>query len=289
MSLKTIVANLEHVFNLSIQETHPCFGGDINEAWQLRTKHNTFFLKFNLHASQSMFLAEAEGLRLLAQANVIRIPKVIHVTEKRDEAPAYLLLEWLDSGQTTTSTQLDLGESLARLHLQNASLYGLNHDNFIGRLPQSNSQSSSWVEFYGEQRLRPQLNLAIGNGQASPTLQSNLEKLINKLPNLIPDNIEPSLLHGDLWGGNFMTLSDGRPALIDPAVYYGHREVELAFTELFGGFDSRFYDAYSAVYPIDKDYAKRRALYQLYPLMVHMNLFGGSYTSRVHTIVQHYL
>lgn len=231
-----------------------------------------------------MFATEAKGLQLLATATDLKIPQVITVSEE----PAYLVLEWLEGGRKTPSTDSMLGERLAALHLNHANKHGLDHDNFIGRLHQPNAQTTSWAAFYGEQRIRAQMNIARRDNNLSSGLERKLEILIKRLPDLVPDT-DASLMHGDLWRGNVMVLAGGHPSIIDPAVYYGHREVELAMTEVFGGFSQEFYDAYNSVYPIDKGYNRRRSLYQLYPMMTHMNLFGGGYTSRVQSIVREYI
>ena len=231
-----------------------------------------------------MFSLEARGLRLLATATDLSVPEVIGTSDD----PAYLVLEWLSEGRKSQATDVALGEGLAALHLNHAQRHGLDHDNYIALLYQPNSQTESWTVFYGEQRIRAQMNIARQANNLSADLEKNLETLIIRLPQLVPEP-EASLMHGDLWGGNVMVLEGGHPAIIDPAVYYGHREVELAMTELFGGFSREFYDAYNSVYPIDKGYNQRRLLYQLYPMMTHMNLFGGGYTSRVQSIVRQYI
>lgn len=280
--------SLEKTLNTTIQEVRPCFGGDINTAAQIITPDHRFFLKWNVHAVPMMFRAEAQGLQILRTADKLRVPEVIAVQEATADCPAYLVLEWLEADKRDDSTYEKLGVGLAMLHQIHQAEHGLDHDNFIGSLPQSNSPSPSWVVFYGEQRLRGPMEIARQRGYLSDGREKNLQKLIQKLPDLIPE-VAPSLLHGDLWGGNVMFLAESMPALIDPAVYYGHREVEIAFTQLFGGFSAEFYNAYQSVYPLDQGYHERRALYQLYPLLVHMNLFGGGYISQVDTILKRYV
>jgi fructosamine-3-kinase len=237
-----------------------------------------------------MFQAEAQGLSLLNTAQVLKIPEVIAVGETQDSRPSFLMLEWLESGPASPASFRALGEGLAILHQIHGPSYGLEDDNYIGSLPQINQPGPTWREFYAECRLRPQLEIARRTGKLSDRLGQALSQLIVRLAEWIPDTPSaPSLLHGDLWRGNVMTLVTGEPALIDPAVYYGQREVEMAFAELFGGFGPEFFSAYNAVYPLDKDYPVRRLLYQLYPLMVHMNLFGGGYTRQVEEVVRHYI
>jgi protein-ribulosamine 3-kinase len=234
-----------------------------------------------------MFKAEAKGLTRLRDAQALRVPAVIAVGEA--EETLFILLEWLPIGRgTSPDAAKRLGEGLAALHAQAQSQHGLDHDNFIGRLPQANSLTDRWTDFYCNQRIRAQMGIARQRGELPKQREHLLNALLEKLPSLLPD-ATPSLLHGDLWGGNYAVLEDGSPAIYDPAVYYGHREVELAFTELFGGFPSSFYDAYNATLPLDPGYAERKRLYQLYPLMVHMNLFGGHYGSQVDAIARHYI
>lgn len=282
--------SLQQALGVTLQSTQPCYGGDINSAAHLVTSDGHFFLKWNSASPPGMFSAEAAGLRLLAAANTLRVPAVIAVQEKQGLCPAYLVLEWLESGAASSQSAEKLGEGLAALHRHQASQHGLDHANFIGSLPQKNIQTKTWVNFFAEQRLRPQMEIARRLDRLPAAREKGLNELIRRLPEWLPaEEPAPSLLHGDLWSGNVMTLSDGIPAIIDPAVYFGHREIEIAFTQLFGGFGARFYAAYHATYPLPPDYEKRRALYQLYPLMVHMNLFGGGYISQVDAIVQRYI
>lgn len=283
-NLKT---SIEEHLGTTITHTQPCYGGDINQAAQVHTQAERYFVKWHPQAPPKMFSTEARGLEILAKSETLRVPQVIAYQDHSSDTPEFLLLEWLVSGQRQATTATQLGEGLAQLHHHHAEQHGLDHANYIGSLPQPNTQTTSWVEFYGEQRIRAQMEIARQKNQLSANLEKILNRLINRLPELLPEP-SPALLHGDLWSGNVMTLADGSPAIIDPAVYYGHREVELAFTELFGGFRAGFYDAYQANYPLDKAYAERKALYQLYPLMTHMNLFGGGYTSRVEAVAKHF-
>lgn len=284
--LKTAV---EAQLDTEITKTKSVSGGDINEAAHISTESGEYFVKWNAKAPAKMFEVEAQGLKLLASAKALRVPKVIAHQAATKDTPAFLLLEWLKTGRSKKATAIQLGEGLAKLHQQKAQEYGLDHANFIGSLHQPNDQTQSWPEFYGEQRIRAQMKIAVKQDKLSTELIKLMERLILKLPDLLPEKPSPALLHGDLWSGNVMTLSGGEPAIIDPAVYYGHREVELAFTELFGGFKPEFYDAYRTSYPLDDHYGQRKALYQLYPLMTHMNLFGGGYMARVETVVRHFV
>lgn len=182
------------------------------------------------------------------------------------------------------------GIALAELHRHTAPTHGLEQDNFIGRLPQPNQPTASWIEFYRDQRIGYQMTIARQRGRLPARRESLLTRLLERLPDLLDDNtMLPSLLHGDLWGGNYLVDEQGQAVLIDPAVYYGHREMDLAMTELFGGFGGRFYEAYHATYPMDSGYAERRALYQLYYILVHLNLFGEHYGGQVDSIAAHYV
>lgn len=281
-----IQAHLEDQHGLTIKQVAYCGGGDINEARRVDTTDGVLFIKWNVEPIAGMFTAEARGLQLLADADAIRVPYVIAVHEADVDSPAYLLLEWLESGHHTATTATQLGEQLAALHHHTADQHGLDHNNFIGSLPQYNQQHTSWGAFYAQQRLQPQLEMAAERGRLAGRREQRLTWLIHHIDQFVPTDIKPALLHGDLWRGNMMVLQDGQPALIDPAVYYGHFEVELAFTELFGGFTADFYDAYWGNTNADRTgYQQRRFLYQLYPLLVHLNLFGGGYARSVDAIL----
>jgi fructosamine-3-kinase len=179
---------------------------------------------------------------------------------------------------------------LAALHRHTSTQYGLDHDNFIGELPQLNGRSADWVEFYRDQRIAPQVSIARQRGLLHRERERLLTRVMDRLPNLFGVHSEPpALLHGDLWSGNYMVADGDEPVIVDPAVYYGNREVEIAFTELFGGFPGGFLDAYHEAYPLAPDYRERRALYQLYPLLVHLNHFGEGYGPQVDAVCAHYV
>jgi fructosamine-3-kinase len=250
----------------------PLSGGDINEAFELSLADGrTLFVKTNRHAPPDMFPAEAKGLAWLAEANALRIPRVVVAT------PDFLVLEKIDSVGRQPDFDERLGRGLAKLHRAGAPFFGCEHQNFIGRLPQDNRAASTWPDFYCVRRLEPQLKLAVDNGLVSAGLRRSFDRLFAVLEDRVGPPEPPARLHGDLWGGNLLTDDAGHPCLIDPAVYGGHREVDLAMMQLFGGFGSRVFDAYDEVLPLAKAHRERIPLYQLYPLMVHLNLFGGSY------------
>lgn len=271
---------------LQVKDVQFLSGGCINNAVRLLSGEGDFFLKWNEQAAEGMFAAEAEGLRILRESGSLCIPEVLG--EGKVEDREFLLLEFINSHAPSSAYWEDLGQSLAQLHSQTREKYGLEQDNFIGRLPQNNEQNESWVDFFIQKRLQVQLGLAVYKELVGASFAERFKALYPKLPDLLPEE-QPSLLHGDLWSGNVMVGAEGQPCLIDPAVYYGHREAELAFTELFGGFDARFYAAYQEAKPLVPGYAERKDIYNIYPLMVHVNMFGTSYLSGVERTLNRYL
>ncbi len=260
-------------------------GGCINNGGKLLTDQGTYFLKWNdAHRYPDMFKKESLGLGLLIKSETVKIPSVIVVGETSRHQ--YIILEFIEPGRPGVSYENDLGYGLAAMHKHTAEQFGLDHDNYIGSLPQYNTEHDHWIDFLIEERLTPQLKLAVDTNKFHDT--GKFEKLFAKLPALIPEE-RPALLHGDLWGGNVITDQDGNAVLIDPAVYYGHREMEVAYTQLFGGFSPDFYNVYSEAFPLAPDFQNRVDLYNLYPLLVHVNLFGGSYASQVLSILNRFV
>lgn len=279
----SLVTQLEAVLQTRILKFNPTSGGCISNSGELITATGTYFLKWNdATRYPAMFQAEAKGLRLLAPHCTLRIPKVIGVTET--EAVQAIVLEFIKSVHRSGNFWELLGGRLAALHRNTADAFGLDHDNYIGSLKQRNTPYKSWIDFFIEQRLEPQLALAGEHGLIDTNLRSQVQLLYKKLPELLPAE-QPALLHGDLWPGNLITDEQGEPCLIDPAVYFGHREAELAFTRLFGGFDETFYCSYQHVFPLQPRFEARLNIYNLYPLLVHVNLFGGAYINQVKHIV----
>ncbi len=261
----------------------PLRGGDIHDAFRLVNEEGgSLFLKSNRKALPFMFEREAEGLRWLAETRALPVPEVRGVSvSKGNEGPGWLLLEWVDPGPKNSRSDEALGRGLAALHRFQEARPRAFPPNYIGMLPQSNRLRASWTEFYAEERLRPLVRRALERRWAPPRWSARFERLISALPRLIPSEPPLSRLHGDLWSGNVLTGPGGEPYLIDPACYLGDREVDLAMMQLFGGFSSRVYAAYDEVLPRAAGAEERVALYQLYPLLVHVNLFGRGYVDMV--------
>ena len=269
--------------DVALKSFSPIGGGCINSGGKLSTSQGDFFVKWNEAKKYAgMFAAEATGLKLLAAPNAIRIPEVVGYGEK-DEYQ-FLVLEFIESHSRQNDYWHLLGKELAALHRSSNEKYGLDHENYIGSLPQRNKAHPSWVEFFIRERLEVQLKIGLDSHALSSSVVKRFEALYSKLPSILMEE-QPSLLHGDLWNGNLITDEKGRPCLIDPAVYYGHREVDLGLTTLFGGFDQKFYDTYQEAFPLEPGFRERLDIYNLYPLLVHVNLFGQSYLHQVNGIL----
>jgi len=285
-SLKQAVEKtLSQKFNqqVTVLSQQPIGGGCINQAHKNDTSAGNFFLKWNdANAYPGMFEAEAKGLNLLRSAHATYIPEVISTGEA--EAKSFIILEFIEAGKRIKNFWQDFGEKLANLHKHSSNSFGLDHDNYIGSLPQSNKTHSSWTEFFIHERLEKQISLAKDTGAITDSVIKQFNNLFERLPEIIPSE-NPSLLHGDLWNGNYMTAPDGAACLIDPAVYYGHREMDLSMTKLFGGFSNEFYESYHSTFPLQPGFEKRIPIHNLYPLMVHVNLFGGGYMQQVRDIL----
>jgi fructosamine-3-kinase len=263
----------------------PVAGGDINAAFRWRNAQGArYFVKCNATLGAAAFAAEADGLARLAATASVAVPEPVAHGEAGGEG--YLVLPWFDAEAGSPQAWSALGRALAALHAHTAPAYGLATDNLMGRLAQANHPHASWPRFWAAERLGAQLRLARDGGRLEARLARCLEALCEESERLCArPGLQPALLHGDLWSGN-VVFTRGRPVLIDPAVYYGDREVELAFTELFGGFPREFYAAYEAAAPLDAGYGRRRAFWQLYPLLVHLNLFGAAYLGGVERAVR---
>lgn len=258
-------------------------GGCINAAWRVSGGGRSYFVKINDAARADMFAAEADGLAAIAATNTVRVPQpVCHGANART---SWLVLEYIALGRESPGGMRTLGGELAALHRATQDHFGWHCDNTIGSTPQINTASTDWVAFWREHRLGYQLALAARNGYKG-TLQREGSRLMDRLPAFFRSHVPlPSLLHGDLWSGNAAFDRAGAPVVFDPAAYYGDREADVAMTELFGGFSAEFYAAYRESWPLDGGYAIRRDLYNLYHVLNHLNLFGGTYVAQAQRLM----
>ena len=266
---------IEEYTHDKVERTDTQHGGCISKSFKIITRKGAHY--FAKTALPGMDLSkEANGLKEIAKSATINTPNIIIAT------PDLLVLEWVDAQRPNNVSFARFGTQLARLHRISNSCFGFHENNYIGSLPQDNTEitykKNEWCSYFYQYRLWTQVQLAQSKGYADAPLLKSIEYLEKAMPGILADSLEPpSLLHGDLWNGNFIIGPGGEPYLIDPAVYYGHREVDLAMTHLFGGFTQAFYDAYTEHYPLQPGFKKRCCLYQLYYLLVHLNLFGRSY------------
>ncbi|MBQ6526266.1 MAG: fructosamine kinase family protein [Clostridia bacterium] len=286
----------------SLEARRPVGGSDLNRVYRLTLSNGSeFFAKTNASSLLPMYEAEAEGLAAMRATGTIGVTEALSLglePEAFGQDASFLLLAWLEPGAKRTDFWETFAEELAAMHAADtASLfperggqtaYGFPIDNYIGSTPQINTPSSSWVDFFRERRLRPQVRMAYDAGYLERSAMRQADAVLERLETLLPEPDHPSLLHGDLWGGNFMTGPDGKAWLIDPATYVGHREADLAMTELFGGFAPAFYSAYRSIANVDAGYDERRDLYNLYHLLNHVNLFGYSYVRSVLHIINRF-
>ena len=252
-------------------------GGSINEAFAcLLSDGRDVFVKTNRGTDPRMFPCEARGLAWLAEANAVRVPKVLAVNDV-DAGEQLLVLELLVAGRRQKDYEERLGRGLARLHRFGAPSFGFFEDNFLATLAQDNSERDDWASFYVEQRLEPLVRRAVDHGHVGASWPRKFDRIFANMAQLAGPAEPPARLHGDLWSGNLHADAAGGPVILDPAVYGGHREIDLAMLRLFGSPSPRFFDAYDEVYPRAPGHADRVKLYQLYPLLAHVNLFGGGY------------
>lgn len=278
-----IAAHIGTPFNLL--ERQNVGGGCINTAYRITDGRRSYFVKLNAARGLDMFEAEAAGLTEMAAARAVRVPAPVCAGTAGDQA--YLVMELLElGGRATTAALEELGRGLADLHRHTAKRFGWWRDNTIGATPQVNSESDDWPAFWRERRLGFQLELAARAGHRG-RLQQVGERLMARLDGLFTDyRPQPSLLHGDLWSGNFGVTTAGDPVVFDPAVYYGDREADIAMTELFGRFPEPFYRAYEDSWPLDPGYCYRRDFYNAYHMLNHLNLFGGGYGAQAERMME---
>lgn len=286
-----LVQRLEPHLGGAVEACAPVGGGCIANGCRLEAGGATRFLKWGGEEVAQTFPGEAAGLEALRQAgSEVVLPEVFAVApaeaSAEGEAPGFLLMEWIPSGRPGQGFWETFGRALAGLHRHTGAAYGFGQDNFIGRLPQRNASERRWPAFFRKHRLQPQAERARESGRWQKTWDAPFDALLQRLPDLLPARPEASVLHGDLWSGNFMTTTLGRPALIDPAAYYGHRETDLALTELFGGFEEGFYAAYREAWPLEPGYDARRDVYNLYHLINHLNHFGRGYAAQVEAVLR---
>ncbi len=263
-------------------------GGDINAAYRVEldrpvepTGAAVVFVKTHPAPPPGLFTAEAGGLAWLADAGAVRVPRVVAVSD------AALVLEWIDPGRDSPTTDERLGRELAALHRAGAAAFGHEHDNYVGLVPQDNRALDTWPEFYATRRIEPLIRRAVDGGRLPVAATDLCARLCARLPDRCGPPEPPARLHGDLWSGNRLTAAaSGEPVLIDPAAYGGHREIDLAMMRLFGGFSPVVFAAYGEVFPLAPGHEERVELYQLYPLLVHVVLFGGGYAERALTVMR---
>jgi fructosamine-3-kinase len=285
---KKVIDEINNTLNTSITliNTSPVSGGDINNAFRFSTSEGDFFVKTNSASRYpQMFQKEALGLQLLSDSREISVPEVISVGEEDDIS--FLVMKFIKSGVKSRGFWNVFAKNMAYLHKHTSEYFGLDHDNYIGSLYQSNTKHSTWSEFFITERLEAQVILARNNGRLGTDTVKRFEHFYKKIDEIFPDE-PPAMLHGDLWGGNYMVDENGNPVIIDPAVYYGHREMDLGMSQLFGGFDTEFYHEYNQHYPLENNWQKRMDYCNLYPLMVHVNLFGGGYLNSVQSILNQF-
>lgn len=281
-----VISKCEVFFGKKISQINSLSGGSINDAFQIKVKDSFFFIKTNTESFASqMFQTEAKGLQLLQESNTIKIPNIIH--QGKAGQTAFLILEYIDPSSSSDLFWGIFGNQLAQLHQVTSTTFGLDHSNYIGSLFQQNNYKSNWVDFFIEERMLPQIQLAKNQQLLPHSFLRKFEHLFKKLNSIFPLE-NPSLIHGDLWNGNFLVGKNNQPILIDPSVSFGHREMDIAMTMLFGGFTKKFYECYDEVFPLQPKFQKRVKIYQLYYLMVHVNIFGKSYLKSVEDILDSY-
>jgi fructosamine-3-kinase len=289
---------LEDALGSPLRRTGAVSGGDISDAYLVELEDaRQLFVKTQRHAPVGMFAAEAAGLEWLAAAfsgssgpgrsDVLAFPKIVAVADGHEE-PRFLVLEYLAAGAPCADFDERLGRGLAALHRAGADHFGWSRDNFIGSLPQSNRPHGTWVDFYRQERIEAQLALPRAQKLLTAAMRRDFDVLLERLDRWTGPPEPPARLHGDLWGGNLLRTAQGLPALIDPAVYAGHREMDLAMMRLFGGFSPRAFSAYAEAFPLAPGHEERVALWQLYPLLVHVNLFGSGYLASVSRVLERY-
>ncbi len=290
MSLPEKLKNdIEDRLESSITKIRDLSGGCINNVYQIiMASGKNYLLKTNSNSPDDMFAKEAHGLNELQKANAVRVPGTKIFSDN------YIVIEFIESGRKSHSFFEAFGKQFADLHRYKGSAFGFYEDNYIGSNPQKNltrgNEDKDWTEFYLNKRLVFQLMLCEKNGYATEELRKGFRSLENRIGEILKGtDEEPALLHGDLWNGNYMVDDKGDPCIIDPAVYYGHREADLGMTKLFGGYPAEFYSSYNESYPLKDGWEYRENIYKLYHVLNHLNLFGGGYYAQAVSIIKFYL
>jgi fructosamine-3-kinase len=293
---ESIRAALESQLGLTVESIRLTAGGDINDAFRAETSDGPVFVKSSPRALPGMFSDEAAGLEWLGEPGGVAVPKVVGVCE-RDDAPRLLALEWIERGRLDAAGEEALGRGLAKIHMSAAPEFGAtpvlgggyaNEPMRFNELSLSNETRATWAEFYGENRLLPLARLCLERGEFDSSDLELIESVASRLPEIAGPTERPARTHGDLWIGNVMAASDGRPYLIDPVAHGGHREVDLALLTVFGGPGKRCFDAYDEFFPRADGHAEREQLWQLAMILLHVLLFGGAYVSQARAMAARY-
>ena len=278
MPVSKLQSCLSNKLQSAVTEIKTVGGGCINQTYKITTAKEHFFCKVNSASKfPHLFEKETNGLSLIEKQNIIKVPKLIAYDIVDDQQ--ILILEWIEEESKDDQFWKIFGEQLAHLHQISSAQFGLDEDNFMGSIPQSNKQHQKWVTFFKEERLQPLVKQCIDSNLFSSKQQGQFEMFYQRLPQIFSDE-KPALVHGDLWSGNYMCNSS-QPVLIDPAVYFGHRAVDLAMTTIFGGFDKKFYDAYHYHNALPANYKEQWEACNLYPLLIHLILFGKTYLPKI--------
>ena len=279
---------LTEALGTAVRSASPVRGGDLNRAWRLGTDDGPVFCKAHPTAGAEGFATEAAGLAWLAEPQALRLPAVLATGAVPGSDWSFLALEWIEPGTPAPDHDERLGRGLAQLHDAGAAVFGLDRPGALGSLRLDNDPLPTWPEFFAERRLLPLARRAVDAGALAPGGLDLAERVARRLPELAGPDEPPARLHGDLWAGNAMVDADGGPVLVDPAAHGGHREVDLAMMDLFGGFAARVTDAYAEVHPLADGWHQRLRLWQLQPLLVHAVLFGGDYGRSALAVLQAY-
>ncbi|HEY6436216.1 MAG TPA: fructosamine kinase family protein [Ignavibacteriaceae bacterium] len=289
ISEEKIKTRIEEKLGTKINSFTSLSGGCISDAYKITTNDKSdFFLKYNPSTANDMFIREANGLKELAKSDAIKVPEVLGFDEE------YILLEYISTGSKRKNFFEEFGRSFAEMHRFTSEGFGFYEDNYIGSNPQKNipdeKEKINWIDFYFNKRILFQFKLAEKLNNSTEELRKGISKLEDKIQEIIGEsNEKPSLLHGDLWSGNYMVDENGSPVIIDPAVYYGHREADIGMTKLFGGFNIEFYKSYTETFPLADGFDYRLNIYKLYHVLNHLNLFGGSYYSQALSLIKFYI